>query len=146
MPLQFDLGALDRKEISRLMKLLAGTDIEECEIEQGEFRIFVRRAVSADTASVASEIGHSEEQELAVDEPAPVRSPAVGFFYRSERRSGSHEVEPGARVKVGDVLGCIEVMGVPHSVFSTNDGVVEEFLVEDGEPVEYGQPIVAISY
>ena len=145
MSLPFDLGALDREEISRLMKLLARTDVEECEIEQGQFRVFVRRDAAARMGSRASEVGRSPDQDLPPDEPPLVQSPAVGFFYRSERRSGSHDVEIGARVKAGDVLGCIEVMGVPHSVFSTHDGVVEEFLVEDGEPVEYGQPIVAIS-
>ena len=141
----FDLSVLDTGAIARLMKLLARTDVEECEIEQGQYSIFVRRATIAPSGSGTFEVESLPEPESAAADPSLVRSPAVGVFYRSEKRSGSHEVEAGARVKVGDVLGCIEVMGVPHSVYSTCEGVVGEFLVDDGEPVEYGQPVVAIS-
>jgi acetyl-CoA carboxylase biotin carboxyl carrier protein len=144
MPSRFDLSGLDPSEVGRLMKLLAATDIEECEIEQGEFRISVRRtAIPPRTDGWTDFAVHQGDE--ASDEPLVVLSPAVGFFFRSDSRSAPPSADVGARVQMGDALGSIEVMGVPHAVFSTHDGVVESFLVEDGEAVEYGQPIVAIS-
>lgn len=144
MPQRFDLSAIDTVEIGRLMKLLAGTDIAECEIEQGQYSISIKRDPVASAPSGGSEVKIAQDGEQPDGEPLAVLSPAVGIFYRTERRLGPPDAEEGARVAVGDVLGCIEVMGVPHAVFSTLEGVVEGFLVDDGEAVEFGQPIVAI--
>jgi acetyl-CoA carboxylase biotin carboxyl carrier protein len=142
---QFDLGAIDAGEIGRLMSLLARTDVEECEIEQGGYSITVKRKGLrlAGPTNVDTEI--SRQETLDSEGPLVIQSPAVGVFYRSAKRTGPPEVEVGAVVSVGDLLGCIEVMAVPHSVFSTHEGVLESFLVDDGEPVEYGQPIITIS-
>ena len=73
---------------------------------------------------------------------APTRavatSPAVGFF---QPRPG---LATGARVRAGDRLGTIDVLGVPHEVVAPTDGIVGATVVEPGEPVEYGQPVVEI--
>jgi len=143
---RYDLSTLDIGEIGRLMKLLAYTDVEECEIEQGQYSISIRRDAVPHAATGNAEAKSPPQEGQPSGEPRLVRSPAVGIFYRSERRSGPPDIEVGTWVKAGAVLGCIEVMAVPHSVFSTDEGAIEGFLVEDGEPVEYGQPIVAISY
>ncbi len=145
MPPQFDLGSLDPREIGQLMKLLAGTDVEECEIEQGEYTISIKRRVSPRPPRGEAEAETGRQEGQIPEEARVVLSPAVGVFYRSETRAAPSSAEVGTRVQVGDVLGSIEVMGVPHGVFSTHEGTIEAFLVDDGEPVEYGQPIVAIS-
>ena len=145
MPPEFDLSGVDTEQVGRLMDVLAQSDVEECEIEQGERRLRVKRSVSARAApdrpapiAPASQSGPSAG-------PRVVQASAVGIFRRSEQRSGPPKVDVGSQVRAGDILGFVEVMNVPHSVLSTCDGVVESFLVEDGQPVEYGQPLIAIS-
>ena len=136
-----DLGAVDPDEISRLMQLLASTDVEECEIAQGEYRISLKRSVFAVPDPHPTDPAERERPE----EDLFITSPAVGVFYRSEDHRDTPSIDSGSIVKAGDVLGVIEVMGVPHPVRSTHDGVIGDFVVEDGEPVEYGQPIVSVS-
>ncbi len=141
---QFDLDGVDLQQIGRLMEVLAESDVEECEIEQGEFRLSLRRGVGVPAAQgLAPGLPQAEGQRP--EEPLLIGAPAVGVFSRGNQPSGHPVVEVGARVKPGDVLGFIEVMMIPHSVFSTHDGVIESFLVEDGQPVEYGQPLVRLS-
>lgn len=140
----FDLRGVDTEQVGRLMDALAHSDVEELEIEQGESRLSMRRAVRERSISAGPDSGGTGTGEPVEGGPYVVQAPAVGIFYRSERRSMPPQVEVGARVKAGDVLGWIEVMTVPHGVFSTWEGVVESFLVEDGQPVEYGQPLASI--
>jgi len=143
---EFDLGGIDTWEIGRLMELLAGSDVEECEIEQGESRLSLRRRARGLPASdcPSGEPATSPALEDEAGEGVVVQATAVGLFYRSEKRSGPPKIEVGDRIAVGDVLGYIEVMRLPHSVLSTGEGIVDAFLVEEGQPVEYGQPLVAL--
>lgn len=136
---ELDLNAIDPGEIGRLMKLLSSTDVEECDIQNGEYSISIKRA-----AAPSGPIDRAAEDSAPADEEeaAAVLSTAVGVFHRSES-SESGVVGPGARVKAGEVIGVIEVMGVPHPVLATLDGTIDAFLVEDGEAVEYGQPIAS---
>jgi acetyl-CoA carboxylase biotin carboxyl carrier protein len=146
MAQQFDLGAIDIGEIDSLMDLLARSDVEECEIEQGERSLTLRRQareVHDSALPVHSSTPSSAEEEEA-DDGVLVRSTGVGMFYRSEKRSGEPKVDVGSRVAVGEVLGYVEVMGLAYGLPSTGDGVVDAFLVEDGQPVEYGQPLVTL--
>ncbi len=137
-----DLGALDPGEIGRLMKVLADTDVEECEIQQSDYSISLKRTVLPATAPTGAD---RTAEDPAVAELPFVPSPAVGVFYRSEQPSHQPSIESGSSVVEGDILGIIEVMGVPHPIRATRAGVIDDFLVEDGEAVEYGQPIVAFS-
>ncbi len=139
----FRLDGFDDQQIGRLLEFLAQSDVVECEIEQGGCSLSVRRRLREGTRDPGAMAPLSAEGQPD-EEPLAARAPAVGIFYRAESRSAPPRVEVGARVKAGDVLGCVEVMGVPHRVVSPGDGVVEGFLVEDGQPVEYGQPLVAI--
>ncbi len=141
---QFDLDGIDTQEIGRLMELLAGSDVEECEIEQGEFKLSLRRTTRETSPRQESASTPLPSPEPAPEEPRVVRALAVGVFTRAERASTSPKVEVGGKVSIGDVVGYIEVMMIPHSVFSTAEGIVDSFLVEDGEPVEYGQPLMAL--
>jgi len=140
----FDLDGIDALEIGRLMELLAGSDVEECEIERGEFRLSLRRTVRDDRTPRQPSSRSSEPEDAIGEEKLVIRAPAVGVFTRGEKNSKSPKVEVGSRVGARDVVGYIEVMMVPHSVHAERDGIVDSFLVEDGEPVEYGQPLVAL--
>lgn len=144
MSLSFDFRGMDSEELGRLLKLLAESDVEECEIEQGGSRVSVKRIVDAGTSSAVHAPEPATLVEKGVDGLVTIEARAVGVFYRSEKRSGPPSAEIGSKVQNGDILGYIEVMRIPHSVTSTHAGTVENFHTEDGEPVEYGQPLVSI--
>ena len=144
MAMNFDLSGFKAEEINRLLELLVESDIQECEIEQGDAKISVKRAAGTGAFSSTSQPTPAPEPDSTADGMAVIRADAVGFFYRAESRSSPPRVEDGGKVKAGDIIGYIEVMRVPHGVLSTQEGTVESFLIDDGEPVEYGQPIVSI--
>lgn len=141
---QFDLDGIDTQEIGRLMELLSGSDVEECEIERGEFKLSLRRIVREAQPREEHPSSPVPSEEAAQEEQMVIRAPAVGVFTRAEKASASPKVEVGSRVGTRDVVGYIEVMMIPHSVYSSCEGIVDSFLVEDGEPVEYGQPLIAL--
>jgi len=140
----FDLSGLDARAIGRLMDLLSETDVEECQIEQGDLFLAVRRAVQDAPDRRALHASPPAPEEAPREAQVIVKAPAVGVFTRGERAASTPKVEVGDRVSANDVIGFIEVMMVPHSVHTDCDGIVESFLVEDGEPVEYGQPLVTL--
>ncbi len=144
MGYQFDLDGIDPEEIGRLMSMLAESDVEECAIERGGFGLSLRRVVRAERAVEPAACGAPPEEE-APEEPLVIRAPAVGVFRRSEKPSATPRVEVGGKVNAGDVVGFIEVMMIPHSVSSSYVGIVDSILVEDGQPVEYGQPLIQLS-
>ncbi|HEX2922873.1 MAG TPA: biotin/lipoyl-containing protein [Chloroflexota bacterium] len=147
MAQHFDLSAIDTREINSLMELLARSDVEECEIEQGKRSLALRRRARGVLSSAIPSIESgpsSLAEEGDSDGGMVVSSTGVGLFFRAEKRTGEPKVEEGNRVAVGDILGYVEVMGLPHGVPSTADGIVDAFLVEDGHPVEYGQPLVTL--
>jgi len=73
-----------------------------------------------------------------------VKSPMVGTFYRSSSPGASAFVEVGSKVNVGDTLCIIEAMKMLNQIEADKDGTVSAILVENAEPVEYGQPLVVI--
>ena len=74
-----------------------------------------------------------------------VKAPMVGTFYRAPNPSSSAFVEVGAAVKEGDSLCIIEAMKLLNEIEADKTGVIKEILVENGEPVEYGQPLFVIA-
>lgn len=144
MSLSFDFRGIDRDQIGRLLQMLAESDVEECEVEQGESRVLVRRLAQAEDQASARAPSRSEAAEQPGDGQVTIRAGAVGIFYRSEKRSTPPKAGAGSKVKPGDVLAYIEVMRIPHSVLSTHEGTIEGFLVEDGEAVDYGQPLISL--
>ncbi len=140
----FDLDGIDTEEIGRLMELLSGSDVEECEIERGEFKLSLRRLVretqpQEEAASVPTSL-----EEPGSEEQLVIRAPAVGVFTLADKASSSPGVGVGSRVGAGDVVGHIEVMMIPHSIRSDWEGIVDSLMVEDGQPVEYGQPLMTL--
>jgi acetyl-CoA carboxylase biotin carboxyl carrier protein len=75
-----------------------------------------------------------------------VKSPLPGTFYRASAPDEDPYVSNGDRVRPGDVVGLIEVMKTFNEVTADDEGVVERFLVEDGHPVDAGQPVVLLSH
>lgn len=143
MPFDFDLSGVDGDQLGRLFALLSHSDVEELHLEQKGASLSVRRPLGGgDAVVLRPDLLGTED--VPAEEAAVILAPAVGIFRRSQRPSDPPLVAPGARIGLDTVLGYIEVMRVPHSVTSTREGILDGFLVEDGQPVEYGQPLATL--
>lgn len=137
-------------DVEMLVDLVAASTVSEVSVEYGERRILVRRApaaaapVGAPTAAQApaAEPDANDGDAGAVAEPAPgaiIPAPMVGVF-----RATSPAVTVGSVVEPGAVVGAIESMKLMNDVRAGSAGTVEDVLVDDGAPVEYGQPLFAV--
>ena len=152
---------MDLRKLKTLIELVESSGIAELEIEEGEERVRITRAVassgSASTvvlpASVPAASIPAAPAPAPAATPAPaveaeghqVRSPMVGTFYRAASPGAKPFVEVGDTVQVGDTLCIIEAMKLMNEIESDKAGVVKQVLVENGQPVEFGQPLVVIA-
>ena len=145
---------MDIRKVKKLIELLELSDIAEIEIKEGEESVRISRASTvAHTPAVAAPAPAPQVSaaEPAETPPAPVESgnivasPMVGTFYRAPGPDSPSYVEVGQQVKEGDVIGIVEAMKMMNQIESEFSGVVEAILVEDGKPVEFGQPLVRIT-
>ncbi|MBK5944646.1 acetyl-CoA carboxylase biotin carboxyl carrier protein, partial [Halorhodospira halophila] len=104
-------------------------------------------AAAPPAAAAAAPAGAAEPEEAGDDEPEgePIRSPMVGTFYRAPSPTAKPFVEEGQRVKAGDTLCIVEAMKMLNQIEADRDGVITAVLVENGQPVEYDQPLFLIS-
>ena len=157
---------MDIRKIKRLIELLDESGVNEIEIREGEEAVRITRAAAAPAgagwgpppayaypqpAPQAPRAESPPREEAAAREPAGaepsghvVRSPMVGTFYRSPSPGAASFVEEGAPVKVGDTLCIIEAMKMLNQIECDRDGVVRAVLVDNGQPVEYDQPLFVI--
>lgn len=152
---------MDIRKIKKLIELLEESDLAEIEVQEGEASVRISRygksapvaahmvaqvpmpvAAPAASAPVAAEASSA----AAPAQPSGhvITSPIVGSFYRAPAPGAPPFVEVGQRVKVGDTLCVIEAMKMMNQIESDKDGVVAAIMVENGQPVEYGQPIFVI--
>ena len=151
---------MDLRKLKTLIELVESSGIAELEIEEGEERVRITRAVASSPGStivpVALPTGTaSAPGPVPVTAPAPsepveseghqVKSPMVGTFYRSASPGAKPFVEVGDSVQVGDTLCIIEAMKLMNEIESDKAGIVKQVLVENGQPVEFGQPLVVIA-
>jgi acetyl-CoA carboxylase biotin carboxyl carrier protein len=130
-------GWADR--LAELLRLVDRSDVEELEVEHEGARFFIRREVGAHPEATVQP-STQRPAPSARPETYAVTSPIVGIF----RRAGDAQVEPGAALEAGQVVGAVEAMRVQSRVQTERAGVVQEVLVRDGQPVEYGQPLVVL--
>jgi len=152
---------MDIRKVKKLIELLESSDIAEIEIQEGDDAVRISRvsksapvhmqyAMPAPVAApVAAPAPAAATAAPAADESKSLRgnlikSPMVGTFYRSPSPSSPPFVEVGQHVKVGDVICIVEAMKMMNQIEADHAGVVEAILVEDGEPVEFDQPLVTI--
>ncbi|PCJ19455.1 MAG: acetyl-CoA carboxylase, biotin carboxyl carrier protein [SAR86 cluster bacterium] len=153
---------MDIRKVKKLIELLESSDIAEIEIKEGEESVRISRARAVAPAPVAYPSAPVAPAPMAAPvaaAPAPavkespaapatkgkvVQSPMVGTFYRSPSPSTPAFVEVGKHVKVGDVVCIVEAMKMMNQIEADHAGVVEAILVEDGEPVEFDQPLITI--
>jgi acetyl-CoA carboxylase biotin carboxyl carrier protein len=150
---------MDIRKVKKLIELLEASDIAEIEIKEGEEAVRISRASSSAPAVYSAPVAAAPAPAPVAaaapaagdDKPAApvtsghvVRSPMVGTFYRSPSPSSPPFVEVGTHVKVGDVVCIVEAMKMMNQIEADQAGVVEAILIEDGEPVEFDQPLITI--
>ena len=150
---------MDLRKLKTLIELVESSGIAELEIQEGEERVRITRAVAAGSAptvvpvtlpAVTAPAAGAVAMAPAPSEPAEpeghqVKSPMVGTFYRSASPGAKPFVEVGDSVEVGDTLCIIEAMKLMNEIESDKSGVVKQVLAENGQPVEFGQPLVVIA-
>jgi biotin carboxyl carrier protein len=125
---------ISEADLAAVLELVAGTDVVELDLVVGGSKLKVRRPASA---PAALEPTLPRTVRAALDAGAlAVSSPLVGIFHPA--------VKPGDAVSHGQVIGAIEALGMPTSVDAPQAGTIEELLVQDGAPVEYGQPLLLL--
>jgi acetyl-CoA carboxylase biotin carboxyl carrier protein len=151
---------MDIRKVKKLIELLEESNINEIEIKEGEESVRISRGPGVAATVMAPPL---TAPPVVVPVPAPtpptkakedppaealsghvVKSPMVGTFYRSPSPSSPTFVEVGQHVKLGDVICILEAMKMMNQIETDKAGVVEAFLVENGQAVEFDQPLVTI--
>ncbi len=147
---------IDHEAIRNLATLLTETDLTEIEIAEGEHRIRVTRTISVQTITApssalsmtAANVPVVESGRIAAttpeNHPGAVKSPMVGTAYLQSEPGAPRFTSKGATVKAGDTLLIIEAMKVMNPIKAEKGGVVTDILIEDAQPVEFGQALVII--
>lgn len=145
---------IDHDAIRSLATLLNETDLTEIEIAEGDQRIRVTRSVSVQAiaapavmpalAPAANAPAAKVSAASAEHHPGAVKSPMVGTVYLQSEPGAPRFVTKGAHIKAGDTILIIEAMKVMNPIKAEKSGTVTDILVEDTQPVEFGQPLVII--
>ncbi|ELJ9746187.1 acetyl-CoA carboxylase biotin carboxyl carrier protein [Vibrio parahaemolyticus] len=147
---------MDIRKIKKLIELVEESGIAELEISEGEESVRISRHGTAAPAPVhyaaapvaapapVADAPAAEAPVAAVPVGHQVLSPMVGTFYRSPSPDAKSFVEVGQKVNAGDTLCIVEAMKMMNQIEADKSGVVTAILVEDGQPVEFDQPLVVI--
>ena len=157
---------MDIRKVKKLIELLEESGIDEIEIKEGEESVRISRhkpifapqhasPVVTPSATVAASgmaepqppthAGDSEAQAPSASHGHTIRSPMVGTFYRAASPDAPPFAEVGQHVNVGDALCIIEAMKMMNHIEADRSGVIESILVENGEPIEFDQPMFTIT-
>ncbi|MDR0478770.1 MAG: acetyl-CoA carboxylase biotin carboxyl carrier protein [Burkholderiaceae bacterium] len=153
---------MDLRKLKTLIDLVSESDVSELEITEAEGKVRIVKggagAVAAASPQVAYVPAPAPQAQMSAQAPAPVaaapavaeikgfvvKAPMVGTFYRSATPGGKPFVETGAQVKPGDTLCIIEAMKILNEIDAEKAGTITQVLAENGQPVEYGQPLFVI--
>ncbi|BBK38159.1 acetyl-CoA carboxylase biotin carboxyl carrier protein subunit [Allostella sp. ATCC 35155] len=144
--------AVDEELVRTLARLLDETGLTEIEAQAGDARIRVARAPATQVvaAPVAAAAATSDPAAAGAgtvapaDDPGAVKSPMVGTVYLAPQPKAPPFVQPGDRVAAGQTLMIVEAMKVMNPITAPRPGTVRAVLVEDGGPVEFGQPLILL--
>ncbi|MFG3453950.1 MULTISPECIES: acetyl-CoA carboxylase biotin carboxyl carrier protein [Pseudomonadaceae] len=150
---------MDIRKVKKLIELLEESGIDELEIHEGEESV----RISRHSKQVAMQQPYYAQPPMPAPAPAAaaapaadaapaqpklngtvVRSPMVGTFYRASSPESASFVEVGQSVKKGDILCIVEAMKMMNHIEAETSGTIESILVENGQPVEYDQPLFTI--
>lgn len=154
---------MDLRKLKKLIELVEEYNITELEITEGEEKVRINKSGYlsqnyaaipqhyqtgiAPTGSAPANVNEAVATETKPNLPEGhlVKSPMVGTFYRSSAPGAKPFVEIGQNVKVGDTLCIIEAMKLLNEIEADKAGVIKAILLENGQPVEYGEPLFVIS-
>lgn len=151
---------MDLRKLKKLIDLVEASGIAELEITEGEEKVRIAKSIAGAPmmmahapqmmhapapAAVAAPAAAAKPAEDAVPEGHVVRSPMVGTFYRAPAPGSKNFSEVGQSVNAGDTLCIIEAMKLLNEIEADQGGVIKAILVENGQPVEYGEPLFVIA-
>jgi len=132
---------IDKKIIEELTGYLKEFNLSEIEYAEGSTKVKVSRSITS-SAIAPSEV--KKKQEIIESDGINITSPIVGTAYLAAEPGGKKFVEVGQKIKKGQTIMIVEAMKTMNHVPSTQNGTVSKILVKDGEPVEFGQPLVSL--
>ncbi len=146
---------MDLRKLKKLIDLVEESGISELELTEGEEKVRISRAMAPSAAPVTQYVAAAPAPAAAAPAaPVPVvapeaegqvvKSPMVGTFYRASSPEAKSFVDVGSSVGAGDTLCIIEAMKLLNEIESEYSGVIKKIFVENGQPVEYGEPLFLI--
>jgi acetyl-CoA carboxylase biotin carboxyl carrier protein len=148
---------MDLRKLKTLIELVESSGIAELEISEGEERVRITRTAASSqqtysppaqpsiaVAAAAAPVTAVEPVKVAAMEGHVVKSPMVGTFYRSASPGSKAFVDVGQTVNSGETICIIEAMKLLNEIEADQSGVIKAILVENGQPVEFGQPLFVI--
>jgi acetyl-CoA carboxylase biotin carboxyl carrier protein len=151
---------MDLRKLKKLIDLVEESGISELELTEGEEKVRISRALMPSQQPVAHYMAASAQQMAPAAHATPVpvattplvaeveghvvKSPMVGTFYRSSSPDAKAFIDVGSKVAVGETLCIIEAMKLLNEIECDFAGVIKKILVENGQPVEYGEPLFVI--
>ena len=132
---------IDKKIIEELVSYLKEFKLSEIEYSEGTTKVKVSRSIS-NPGTVFSET--EKKKSIAKDTGTNITSPIVGTAYLAPEPGAKKFVEVGQKIKKGQTIMIVEAMKTMNHVPSPQDGVVSKIFVNDGEPVEFGQPLISV--
>jgi acetyl-CoA carboxylase biotin carboxyl carrier protein len=146
---------MDLRKLKKLIDLVEESGISELELTEGEEKVRISRALMPNSApmmqymaapavSHATPVPTAAAPVVAEHEGHIVKSPMVGTFYRSSSPDAKPFVDVGSKIGAGETLCIIEAMKLLNEIESDFTGVITKILVENGQPVEYGEPLFVI--
>jgi len=152
---------MDLKLVKKIIDLIAASDVNEVAIEEGDFKIKVKKLSETSQVSYtqpmiaqspqpsAQAVTHKTESsntaDLTTAAANTIEAPIVGTFYQAPSPDSDPFVKVGDKVQSGQTLCIIEAMKIMNEIESDCSGTITEILVSDGTPVEFGQPLFSIS-
>ncbi|MFO8052765.1 MAG: acetyl-CoA carboxylase biotin carboxyl carrier protein [Candidatus Omnitrophota bacterium] len=138
---------MDLKKLKKFIKFMDNNNLSELEIEEDKQRIRLKKYEGKEPQISYQQIPEKPPQEEKKEKDEnliEVKSPMVGTFYRSPSPGAKPYVEVGKAVGEDDVICIIEAMKVMNEVKAETNGKIAQILVEDGQPVEFGQPLFTV--
>ena len=135
---------INKKLIKELVTCLEENNLSELEYSEKDIKIKVARNSFKENDKIEISTNKAELNEDKITTGIEIKSPIIGTAYLAPEPGGKKFVEIGKKIKKGDTVMIVEAMKTMNHVPSTKDGVVKKVVVEDGQPVEYGQTLVIL--
>jgi len=135
---------INKKSIQELVGYLKEFNLSEIEYAEGDTKVKVSRSINNSTTISTEPRLAKPSIEKNIDSSLKVTSPIVGTAYLAPEPGAKKFVEEGQKIKKGQTIMIVEAMKTMNHVPSTQNGIVSKVLVKDGDPVEFGQPLISI--